>query len=50
MAKFEQEKKKQVNYYSQVLEAFKSKLNDPKDKEEESKKKQQASLQKHIYL
>ena len=48
--KFSKEKAQSIEFYNRVLKAFIDKLNDPKDKEEEDKKKNMADMCKKTYL
>ena len=48
--KFSKEKAQSIEFYNRVLKAFIDKLNDPKDKEEEDKKKNIADMCKKTYL
>lgn len=48
--KFSKEKAQSIEFYNRVLKAFIDKLNDPKDKEEEDKKKTVADMCKKTYL
>jgi uncharacterized glyoxalase superfamily protein PhnB len=48
--KFSKEKAQSIEFYNRVLKAFIDKLYDPKDKEEEDKKKTVADMCKKTYL